>query len=229
MGLYGAEAAARHYFHKPADALNPEEAVRLAAALPDPLGWSPRAGRRLLARGAAIHAAIAACKTDEVGLMLDDDVREALGEIVEINVISHSLGIEVRQNEDLINDILVQKNTQLPTAASRVYRTRAENQPRVRVKVLQGEAPQADYRARDIRFDGFRTSYVAWRRAEELGTVVLHMPGRHNVLHSLATLAVADRPDASSRRDQRRPDESEGDLPSWPPTGPMGSSRSGGG
>jgi len=38
-------------------ALNPEEAVRLAAALPDPLGWSPRRpGRRLLARGAAIRA-----------------------------------------------------------------------------------------------------------------------------------------------------------------------------
>jgi monofunctional biosynthetic peptidoglycan transglycosylase len=56
-GVYGAEAAARHYFHKPADALNPEEAVRLAAALPDPLGWSPRhPGRRQLARGAAIRA-----------------------------------------------------------------------------------------------------------------------------------------------------------------------------
>jgi len=56
-GVYGAEAAARHYFHKPADALDPEEAVRLAAALPDPLGWSPRhPGRRLLARGAAIRA-----------------------------------------------------------------------------------------------------------------------------------------------------------------------------
>jgi Transglycosylase len=56
-GVYGAEAAARHYFHKSADALNPDEAVRLAAALPDPLGWSPRQpGRRLLARGAAIRA-----------------------------------------------------------------------------------------------------------------------------------------------------------------------------
>jgi UDP-N-acetylmuramate--alanine ligase len=58
--------------------------------------------------------------------------------------------------------------------------------------VTYGEAPQADYRARDIRFDGFRTSYVAWRRAEELGTVTLGMPGRHNVLNSLASLAVAD-------------------------------------
>jgi len=44
-----------------------------------------------------------------------------------------------------------------------------------------------------------------------------------------ATPAVADRSDISSRRDQRRPDESEWDLPLRPPTGPMGSSRSGGG
>ncbi len=56
-GVYGAEAAAQHYFHKPADALNPGEVVRLAAALPDPLGWSQhRPGRRLLAHGAAIRA-----------------------------------------------------------------------------------------------------------------------------------------------------------------------------
>src|SRR3990170_506396 len=58
--------------------------------------------------------------------------------------------------------------------------------------VTYGEAPQATWRARDLRFDGFRTSYVAWRRAEELGTVTLGMPGRHNVLNSLAALAVAD-------------------------------------
>jgi hypothetical protein len=58
--------------------------------------------------------------------------------------------------------------------------------------VTYGEAPQADWRARDIRCDGFRTSYVAWRRAEELGRVTICMPGRHNVLNSLAVLAVAD-------------------------------------
>jgi UDP-N-acetylmuramate--alanine ligase len=58
--------------------------------------------------------------------------------------------------------------------------------------VTYGEAPQADYRARDIRFDGFRTTYVAWRRAEELGKITIGMPGRHNVANSLATLAVAD-------------------------------------
>jgi UDP-N-acetylmuramate--alanine ligase len=58
--------------------------------------------------------------------------------------------------------------------------------------VTYGEAPQADYRARDIRWQGFRSSYVAWRRAEELGTVTIGMPGRHNILNSLATLAVSD-------------------------------------
>ena len=58
--------------------------------------------------------------------------------------------------------------------------------------VTYGEAPQADWRARDLRFDGFRTTYVAWRGAEELGTVTLGMPGKHNVMNSLAALAVAD-------------------------------------
>jgi UDP-N-acetylmuramate--alanine ligase len=33
---------------------------------------------------------------------------------------------------------------------------------------------------------------VAWRRAEELGEITLSMPGAHNVLNSLAVLAVAD-------------------------------------
>ena len=43
--------------------------------------------------------------------------------VVEINVNAHSLGIEVKHDEERINDILIPKNTQLPTAASRVYRT----------------------------------------------------------------------------------------------------------
>jgi monofunctional biosynthetic peptidoglycan transglycosylase len=35
-GVYGAEAAAQHYFRKPAVALNPRESARLAAVLPNP-------------------------------------------------------------------------------------------------------------------------------------------------------------------------------------------------
>ncbi len=98
----------------------------------------------VVARGAAIHAGIMASRGEETGLVLDAEAREALSQVVEINVNSHSLGIEVKHQEERINDILIQKNTQLPTAASRVYRTVVENQPRVRVKVLQGEAHQAD-------------------------------------------------------------------------------------
>jgi monofunctional biosynthetic peptidoglycan transglycosylase len=38
-GNYGAEAASETYFHKPASALNSEEAARLAAVLPNPDKW----------------------------------------------------------------------------------------------------------------------------------------------------------------------------------------------
>jgi molecular chaperone DnaK len=97
----------------------------------------------VVARGAALHAGIVAARAPDTDL-LDSEARELLGQVVEINVNAHSLGIEVRQGNDRINDILIVKNTQLPTAASRVYRTVHENQPHVRVRVLQGEAPQAE-------------------------------------------------------------------------------------
>jgi UDP-N-acetylmuramate--alanine ligase len=58
--------------------------------------------------------------------------------------------------------------------------------------VTFGIAAQATYRARNIRHDGLVTRYVAWRRAEELGEVTLPMPGHHNVLNSLAVLALSD-------------------------------------
>ncbi|MCP3960342.1 MAG: monofunctional biosynthetic peptidoglycan transglycosylase [bacterium] len=40
-GIYGAEAAARHYFGKSAAALHEDEAAELAAALPKPSSWHP--------------------------------------------------------------------------------------------------------------------------------------------------------------------------------------------
>jgi molecular chaperone DnaK len=97
----------------------------------------------VVARGAALHAGITAARRPVVSV-LSEAAREALSQVVEINVNAHSLGIEVKQGSERLNDILISKNTQLPTSASRVYRTVAENQQRVRVKVLQGEATQAD-------------------------------------------------------------------------------------
>ncbi len=98
----------------------------------------------VVARGAAIHAGIVAARDTEDAKLLGPGVAAALGGVVEINVNSHSLGVEIRQGQERVNDILIPKNTQLPTAASRVYYTVKENQPHVRVKVLQGEAQQAD-------------------------------------------------------------------------------------
>jgi molecular chaperone DnaK len=99
----------------------------------------------VVARGAALHAGIVAAHASAPELHLEQQAFDVLAQVVEINVNAHSLGIEVKQNnQERINDILIHKNTQLPTAASRVYYTRVDNQPRVRVKVLQGEAAQAD-------------------------------------------------------------------------------------
>jgi molecular chaperone DnaK len=99
----------------------------------------------VVARGAALHAGIVASRHNgDSTLAVTSEVREALEDVIEINVNSHALGIEIVKDQQRVNDILIHKNTQLPAASSRVYRTVIENQPRVRVKVLQGEAPQAD-------------------------------------------------------------------------------------
>ena len=40
-GIFGIEAASLHYYGKPASALNPEEAARLASVLPNPRRYNP--------------------------------------------------------------------------------------------------------------------------------------------------------------------------------------------
>jgi UDP-N-acetylmuramate--alanine ligase len=55
-----------------------------------------------------------------------------------------------------------------------------------------GLATQADYRARNPRFDGLRATFEVTRRGESLGEFCVPMPGIHNVLNALATIAVAD-------------------------------------
>jgi monofunctional biosynthetic peptidoglycan transglycosylase len=51
-GVYGAEAAARHYFQKSSSDLPPDEAAFLAAILPNPRKWGrwppgPYVGKRM--------------------------------------------------------------------------------------------------------------------------------------------------------------------------------------
>jgi UDP-N-acetylmuramate--alanine ligase len=58
--------------------------------------------------------------------------------------------------------------------------------------VTYGLSPLADYRAVEISFDGLRSKFTAVVRGKRIGEVELAMPGQHNVLNSLAVLAVAD-------------------------------------
>lgn len=55
-----------------------------------------------------------------------------------------------------------------------------------------GLAAQADYRARNPRMEGLSVRFDVSRRGEDLGEFVVRMPGMHNVLNALATIAVAD-------------------------------------
>ena len=49
---------------------------------------------------------------------------------------------------------------------------------------------EADYTAADIVADGPQTTFTVVYKGEKLGSVTLNIPGRHNVLNALATIAV---------------------------------------
>ena len=49
---------------------------------------------------------------------------------------------------------------------------------------------EADYQAKNIITNGAGTSFDVYYQGKDLGTVALNIPGRHNVLNALATIAV---------------------------------------
>jgi UDP-N-acetylmuramate--alanine ligase len=58
--------------------------------------------------------------------------------------------------------------------------------------VSYGFSAQADYRADEVRLDGFNTRFRAFRRGEDLGEFSVRMVGRHNAQNALAAIAVAE-------------------------------------
>ncbi|MCB9709339.1 MAG: UDP-N-acetylmuramate--L-alanine ligase [Myxococcales bacterium] len=58
--------------------------------------------------------------------------------------------------------------------------------------VTYGLTAQADYRARSIEVEGLSMRFEVERHGESLGEYIVRMPGLHNVLNALATIAVAD-------------------------------------
>jgi UDP-N-acetylmuramate--alanine ligase len=56
--------------------------------------------------------------------------------------------------------------------------------------VSYGFSEGADFTAADVRLEGLTGAYTARRGGKRLGRVTLRVPGRHNVLNSLAAIAV---------------------------------------
>jgi len=98
---------------------------------------------QVVARGAALHAGIVAAKGRASELAFDDEPGQDLKDVVVLNVNAYSLGVEAVKRDRRISAILIPKNTQLPFAASGVFRLTKAGATHVRVKVLEGESPDA--------------------------------------------------------------------------------------
>lgn len=57
--------------------------------------------------------------------------------------------------------------------------------------IKYGITPIADYYATEITLHPDHSIYTVWFKEQKLGTVQFNMPGRHNVLNSLAAIAIA--------------------------------------
>ncbi len=94
-----------------------------------------------VARGAAIHAAILEARYNQDS-RLTDRVKKLLIHIDQEDVNSHGLGIVVSEKDSTAkNHIMIPRNTTLPFSISQMFQTNKENQQRISVQVLEGDAP----------------------------------------------------------------------------------------
>ena len=96
-----------------------------------------------VAQGAAIHAAILEAKHQGADSELAGSLKKMLSAVEQEDVNSHGLGIVARnpKNNREQNYVMVPRNTKLPVEQRQVFLTNKDDQRRVHVKVLQGEAP----------------------------------------------------------------------------------------
>jgi len=102
----------------------------------------------VVAWGAAIHAGILSMREEGGRKRYHEKTVEKLKDVVEINVNSHSLGITAydRKAKKRVNAIIIKKNTPLPHAAKRLFRTpKTEGKSSaLKVGILEGEAKDPD-------------------------------------------------------------------------------------
>jgi molecular chaperone DnaK len=96
-----------------------------------------------VARGAAIHAAILEARYHPNDSRFGDRIKKLLIGIRQEDVNSHGLGIVAMdpRTKKAINHIMIPRNTTLPFEITQTFQTNKENQSRISVQVLEGDAP----------------------------------------------------------------------------------------
>ncbi|MBQ3332725.1 MAG: Hsp70 family protein, partial [Thermoguttaceae bacterium] len=95
-----------------------------------------------VACGAAIHAAILEAKFNPQG-QLASRVQKLLENVHQEDVNSHGLGIVATDPSkgEVVNHIMIPRNTTLPFSLSRTFKTNKPHQERITIQVLEGDAP----------------------------------------------------------------------------------------
>ena len=116
-----------------------------------------------VARGAAIHAAILEARATGGESRMGKTVIDRLRSVSTTDVNSHSLGIKITDPGDpsrKINHIMIPKNTPIPFEKTQRFVTNSDNQQRIHVSVLEGDAPDpmaceqiGDFRVYDLPTD----------------------------------------------------------------------------
>lgn len=99
-----------------------------------------------VAHGAAIHASILLAKHHGEAVTVPQELAERLQAIEQTNVNSHSLGVLARDpksGRDL-NAVIIPRNTPIPSSETQRFVTRETGQHRVRVRILEGDAPDPE-------------------------------------------------------------------------------------
>ncbi len=96
-----------------------------------------------VAAGAAIHAAICSLGDEERIRELSAEAAEKLGRIQTVDVAAHALGLIIKDARtfEYRNDVLIRKNTRLPTSVTKTYQTAQDGQQKILLQVVQGDAP----------------------------------------------------------------------------------------
>lgn len=96
-----------------------------------------------VSQGAAIHAAILEARATGGDSRLGKAVINRLRSVTATDVNSHSLGVKISDPNDKsrkLNHIMIPKNSALPFEASQKFKTNKQNQQRIHVCVLEGDA-----------------------------------------------------------------------------------------